>query len=183
MNRKTGVIVGLWIVAAGVCAAQTRNLPFIHEGSTMTYVLVHPLHTIEAVSKDVAYQLEAEVRAKSLKHVSGQVDVTTFDSGNSNRDSHAMEVIDAISFPEASFTSTSIEVDGDSLTIKGKLTLHGVTRDVVARARETWTPEKLVVTGGFAVSLTEFKIDRPSLLMIPVEDTLRFTFTAMFGLQ
>ncbi|HTP12644.1 MAG TPA: YceI family protein, partial [Bacteroidota bacterium] len=37
-----------------------------------------------------------------------RVDVTTFDSGNSNRDSHAMEVVDALTYPDVQFTSTSV---------------------------------------------------------------------------
>jgi hypothetical protein len=39
------------------------------------------------------------------------------------------------------------------------------------------------VDGSFELSLAAFKIDRPSLLMIPVEDTLSFSFAAVFGLE
>jgi hypothetical protein len=34
-----------------------------------------------------------------------------------------------------------------------------------------------VVAGGFEATLTGFNIERPSLLLIPVEDRLAFTFT------
>ncbi|HTY59051.1 MAG TPA: YceI family protein, partial [Bacteroidota bacterium] len=74
--------------------AQVKHLKQKKDESSMTYRMVHPLHKIEATSKDVNYDLEADPGTKELKKVSGQVDVTTFDSGNSNRDSHAMEVID-----------------------------------------------------------------------------------------
>ena len=113
--------------------------------------------------------------------MSAQVDVTTFDSGNSNRDSHAMEVIDAITYPEVNFSSTSIVQTGDSVHVKGKLIFHGVTKDVDIAGTSTWSNNKLLLQGGFAVSLTAFNIERPSLLLIPVEDALSFNIVAAFG--
>ncbi len=153
----------------------------IKDESSVTYLLVHPLHKIEATSKDVAYVLNADVAKKTIRSVAAVADVTSFDSGNSNRDSHAMEVVDALSYPDVRFSSTSVAQKGDSLTVEGKLTFHGVTRPITLAGTSQWMPNKLVVEGSFAVSLTEFKIDRPSLLMIPVEDTLKFSLKAAFG--
>jgi polyisoprenoid-binding protein YceI len=149
----------------------------------VTYRLVHPLHEIEATSHDVVFKAVVDTAKKEISTVSAQVDVTTFDSGNSNRDSHAMEVVDAISYPDVSFSSTSIAAAGDSLMVTGSLTFHGVTKNIVASVRPKWTPDSLVVQGGFNLSLTEFKIDRPSLLLIPVNDTLWFSLRARFGLR
>ena len=163
--------------------AQVKHLACLKDQSSMTYRLVHPLHKIEATSKDVVYDLEADPVAHTFKHVAGTVDVTTFDSGNSNRDSHAMEVIDAIDYPDASFEGSGFIQRGDSLYACGKITFHGITKDVTIGAVPHWTESRLEVDGSFSLSLTEFKIDRPSLLMIPVDDALNFTFTAVFGTQ
>ena len=65
------------------------------EKTEATHPPSNPTNTINAVSKDATYALEVDLASKVIKHASAQVDVTTFDSGNSNRDSHAMEVIDA----------------------------------------------------------------------------------------
>ncbi|HUI66451.1 MAG TPA: YceI family protein [Bacteroidota bacterium] len=175
----------LFLVLLGLTSApaQVTHLKQQKEGSTMTYRLVHPLHHVEATSKDVVYDVQADATTKEIRSVSGWVDVTTFDSGNSNRDSHAMEVIDAISYPEAKFESTDVSQKGDSLIVKGKLTFHGVTKDVVALCKASWSEGKLEVDGAFDVSLTAFSIDRPSLLMIPVEDRLSFSLVALFLLN
>lgn len=165
-----------------IATAQTRHVELLKDESSITYRIVHPLHEIEATSKDATYQLEIDPVKKEIVSVSATVDVTTFDSGNSNRDSHAMEVIDAISYPEVSFVSSSVTEVGDSLRVMGKLTFHGVTKDIVAMAAAAWSADKVEVRGNFALSLTEFKIERPSLLMIPVEDALRFTFAAAWKL-
>jgi len=169
------------LVLALTAEAQIGQADLIKDESWVSYRLVHPLHTIDATSKDVVYQIELDPTKQEIKSVSAQVDVTTFDSGNSNRDSHAMEVIDALTYPDVTFSSTSVAESGDSLSIAGKLTFHGVTKDIHAAAVSKWLPNRLEVRGNFDVSLTAFNIDRPSLLMIPVQDTLRFSFTGVFA--
>ena len=93
-----------------------------------------------------------------------------------------MEVIDALEFPESTFTSTLVEQRGDSVFAAGKLTFHGITQDVTIAARPEWSGSQVIVNGGFNILLSDFKIERPSLLMIPVENTLRFTVSALFKL-
>jgi len=181
MKARFALLI-LWSICSTFAStAQSQNLDLIRGKSSVTYRLVHPLHKIEATSKDVAYQLDTDVTTKEIRRVSAQVDVTTFDSGNSNRDSHAMEVIDALTYPEASFASTSITQIGDSLRVAGKLSFHGITRDAIMPAVAAWTPGTLEVRGDFDVTLSEFNIDRPSLLMIPVEDRLSFSVVAVFS--
>ena len=176
-------VLALWLFICGaITEAQTKQVELLKDESSITYRIVHPLHEIEATSKDATYQLEIDPAKKEIVSVSATVDVTTFDSGNSNRDSHAMEVIDAISYPEVSFVSSSVTEAGDSLKVTGKLTFHGVTKDIVAMATSKWSVDKIEVMGSFVLSLTDFKIERPSLLMIPVEDALRFTFAAAWKL-
>jgi len=146
----------------------------------MAYHLTHPLHKIEASSPSAVFKAELDVKNHIIKSVSGSVDVTTFNSGNSNRDSHAMEVIDAIDYPDASFSSTSITQTGDSIHLTGRMMFHGVTNDVYINGTTQWSGNSLTVNGNYSVSLTGYKIDRPSLLLIPVEDALTFDFTAEF---
>ncbi len=178
MTVKSAVALLLISCSAGM--AQLKTLDAIKDESSVTYRLVHPLHKVEATSKDVHYRLDLDPATREIKAVSAVVDVTTFDSGNSNRDSHAMEVIDAISFPEATFAGTGVTQTGDSLTVNGRLTFHGVTKDVVMKASAKWSENSLFVQGDFAVSLIAFNIERPSLLLIPVEDALTFSLVAVF---
>ena len=181
MSKISLILVLLFGIFAGT-SAQTKLAEAIKDESSITYRLSHLLHTIEAVSKDAAYRMEIDPVKKEIKTVSAQVDVTTFDSGNSNRDSHAMEVVDAITYPTAAFTSKSISQKGDSLTVAGQLTFHGITKDVVMLGVANWSQNKLEVQGAFTISLTAFQVQRPSLLMVPVNDELRFTLKASFVL-
>ena len=183
MYRKNIVLFFIGCMIASSAFAQIKTVTSIKGESSAIYFMVHPMHKFDATSKEVVYTASLDSGAKSIKTVTAVVDVTSFDSGNSNRDSHAMEVIDALSFPETTFTSTSIVPQENSLMVGGKLTFHGVTHDVTAIAVTEWGSDKLVVHATMNISLTAFKVERPSLLFVPVQDTLRFTLIAAFPLK
>ena len=176
-------LVSLCVLGATLSglSAQSRIAETLTGESWVSYRLVHPLHVIDAKSTNVEYKLQLDPAKKEIEMVTAQVDVTTFDSGNSNRDSHAMEVIDALTYPDVQFTSSSVVQKGDSIFVSGKLSFHGVTDNVTMTGTSQWQPNRLDVHGGFDIGLTEFKIERPSLLMIPVEDKLSFTLVAAFA--
>jgi polyisoprenoid-binding protein YceI len=178
--KKSLLVFCVVVGVSTTCFAQSRIVQTLAGESWVAYHMVHPLHVIDAKSTNVDFKVELDPATKEIKTVTAQVDVTTFDSGNSNRDSHAMEVIDAITYPDVEFTSTSIAQTGDSLFVTGKLTFHGITHDILLAGTTTWQTNRLDVQGKFDISLTEFKIDRPSLLMIPVEDKLSFALAAAF---
>jgi polyisoprenoid-binding protein YceI len=170
------------LVAVAAASGQTKAVEALKDESTITYRINHTLHHIEATSKDGWFRVELDPSKKEIKSVTAQVDVMTFDSGNSNRDSHAMEVVESIKYPDVTFASTSVTQTGDSISVTGKLTFHGVTKDIVMTGEAKWTQNKLEVHGSFELSITAFKIERPALLMIPVDDALKFTLHAAFSL-
>ena len=59
-----------------------------------------------------------------------RVDLATFDSGNSNRDSNMLTYLDVFQYPDVMFVSNEIFVEGINASIKGKLTFHGITKDI-----------------------------------------------------
>jgi polyisoprenoid-binding protein YceI len=182
MIKQIGIFV--FLLGSFVSAsARAQSFEMNKTESSVTYTLSHPLHTMESVSKEVAYHVEGDITNKKISNVMAQVDVTTFDSGNSNRDSHAMEVIDAITYPYVTFVSTSVTQYGDSLRVEGKLTFHGVTKDIVMLGTAVWMQNKLEVHGNFVLSLTAFRIERPALLLVPVSDDLHFLLNAVFNLK
>ena len=183
MKNRTLFVLASVAISVSMAAAQVKSVTGLKGESSATYLLTPPMHEREATSKEVFYTASLDVGSKTIQSVTAVVDVTSFDSGNSNRDSHAMEVVDALSYPEVMFTSTSIVPQGNTLVVNGKLTFHGVTSDIIAAATPDWTQDKLVVHAVFPLSLTAFKVERPALLFIPVKDTLRFTLVAAFSLK
>jgi polyisoprenoid-binding protein YceI len=163
--------------------AQVKTVESAATSSFLTYRLPHPLHEIESTSREVRYRVGIDTVKHEIKSVTATVDVMTFNSGNSNRDSHAMEAVDALTYPEAGFTGGAIIQNGDSINVAGMVTFHGVSKAATMRGTVRWLPDRVEVKGGFSLSLTEYGVERPSLLMIPVGDTLRFDLDATLLLK
>jgi len=182
MNILKIYIVSALLLFSAAVSAQVKQYQSVTAESSLNYHLSHTFHEVDAVSKESICLIEADAAKKEIQKVSVKVDVSTFNSGNSNRDSHAMETIESIYYPDAWFVSDGIAKDGDSLKVAGKLTFHGVTKSIVISVYPNWNGNKLIVTGAFSISLTAFKVDRPSLMMIPVKDELKFKLTQVFNL-
>jgi polyisoprenoid-binding protein YceI len=74
--------------------------------------------------------LDGDDPAKSTAQVT--IQVTSINTGNGQRDEHLRtnDFFDAPTFPEITFTSTGVTVDGDDYTMTGDLTIKGVTKPV-----------------------------------------------------
>ncbi len=180
---KKSFFVVLVLLAAGITArAQVIRMRADQNESYIKYKLVHPLHEVEAVSNKGICIVNVDTAKKEIKQTLVEVGVTSFDSGNSNRDSHAMEVINAIKYPSAKFLSSSIDYKGDTLIVAGAMTFHGITKNIIFDATQKLNGNKLEIDGSFKLSLTAYKVDRPTLLMMPVEDDLTFTVKEVFDL-
>ena len=100
----------------------------------------------------------------------------------------AADFFDAAKFPTATFVSTKVDVTGTNATITGNLTLHGVTRPVVLKARfigagnEFWGDKKLAF--GFAATTTIRRSEFGLTNSIPlVSDRVDLTINAGFEAQ
>jgi polyisoprenoid-binding protein YceI len=64
--------------------------------------------------------------------VSAEIAVDSVNTGNGQRDAHlkSPDFFDADKYPVATFTSSSVESNGDSYVLRGDLTLKGVTKPV-----------------------------------------------------
>ena len=142
------------------------------EQSTLTYRVSHPLHQSEGVSH--------AARGKGVCHA-GQCDfliavpVKSFDSGDSNRDLHMLQVTRGAEFPmvtvrtripESERTAATILVDLD-IEFAGQ-TAHykQVQLQLVTQGNETR------ISGTIPATLSDFKIEPPSLLAIPVKNDI-----------
>jgi polyisoprenoid-binding protein YceI len=141
----------------------------------------HPLHAWEGVSHDVNCAALYNDDTRQLENVAVAVKLSTFDSKDANRDSHGLEIMEAIKFPTVTFSSQSIKTNADgSLTATGKLTYHGITKPVTIQATRRDEAGKLILRGSFTYNLTDFNLERPSLLGVKTEDEVKMTFVVSF---
>ena len=145
---------------------------WVLERSTLTYHVSHPMHESEGVSH--------AARGKGVCHA-GECDfliavpVKSFDSGDTNRDLHMIQVVRGGQFPvisvrtrlpETAAANTPIRADlevefaGQTVAYK-QIVLEQSNQDGATRIKAT-----------IPTTLAAFKIDPPTLLAIPVKNEM-----------
>jgi len=140
--------------------------------ATLTYHVSHPLHQSEGVSH--------AAKGKGVCHA-GQCDfligvpVKSFDSGDSNRDLHMLQVTRGAEFPMVLVRTRLPESSSASATLNVDLEIQfaGQTAQYkqVPFKLETLAGETHI-TGTIPATLSDFKIDPPSLLTMPVKNDI-----------
>ena len=74
--------------------------------------------------------IELDAGQGKILRAEAVAEVAKFNSGNSNRDSHALEVFEALKYPSVCFKITYVQVERDDITVVGLLSFHGQTREI-----------------------------------------------------
>jgi len=99
--------------------------------------------------------------------VSVTIDTASVDSNHAERDKHlrAEDFLYVSKFPQAKFESTEVKYEGDDkATIKGKLTLRGVTKDIeidaerIGGGKDPWGGYRQGFAGTTSFKLKDFGI-------------------------
>src|ERR1039457_1552609 len=145
---------------------------WVLQQSTLTYHVSHPLHQTEGVSH--------AAKGKGVCHA-GQcefliaVPVKSFDSGDSNRDLHMLQVTRGAQFPmvpvrnrlpEAGATSADLHADLEIQFAGQTVQYKQVAFHLVSQGNE------IRVSGIIPATLSNFKIEPPSLLTMPVKNEI-----------
>ena len=104
-----------------------------------------------------------------------RVDLATFDSGNSNRDSNMLTYLDVFQYPDVMFVSNEIFVEGINASIKGKLMFHGIMKDINLTADISFN-DGFNAEGSFIILLSEYEVERPVLLFKKIADEMKLKF-------
>lgn len=112
--------------------------------SNVTYNLRHPMHSWEGVCKDVNAILLLNSSTRIIEQVAVSIRVDAFNSGNPNRDSHALEVLEALKYQKVTFTGSNIKASKDMLNVEGNLTFHGITKPITIKASREDFANKLI---------------------------------------
>jgi hypothetical protein len=140
--------------------------------STLSYHMSHPLHEVDGVSH--------AAKGKGVCHA-GQCDfliaatVKSFDSGDSNRDLHMIQTTRGAQFPIVSVRLSLPEASLNSPTLDCDLEVNfaGNTAHYAHVAfHQTIEGAAHHITGVVPATLTDFKIDPPSFLTIPIKNEI-----------
>jgi hypothetical protein len=167
MKRK--ILIAFLFAAIPTFGADSQ---WVLQQSTLTYHVSHPLHQSEGVSH--------AAKGKGICHAALcefliAVPVKSFDSGDSNRDLHMIQVTRGAEFPLVTVRTRLPESDATASTINADLEIQFAGQT----AQYKQVPFKLDkqgnqirITGTIPAMLTDFKIDPPSLLTMPVKNEI-----------
>jgi hypothetical protein len=145
---------------------------WILEESTLTYHVSHPLHQTDGVSH--AAKGKGVCRAGQCDFLIA-VPVKSFDSGDSNRDLHMLQVVRGGQFPLITVRTHLPETSSSLATIQADLEVQFAGQTVqykqIAFQHVTKGSDTLI-TGTIPLTLADFKIDPPSLLALPVKNEI-----------
>ncbi|MGA2359574.1 MAG: YceI family protein [Terriglobales bacterium] len=167
---KKNVLMAFALLALHTLAIADSQ--WVLKQSTLTYHVSHPLHQTDGVSH--------AARGKGSCHA-GECDfliavpVKSFDSGDSNRDLHMLQVTRGAEFPIVTVRTRLPESAATSATINADLEIQFAGQT----AQYKQIPFKLVtqsgethITGTIPATLSDFKIDPPSLLTMRVKNEI-----------
>ncbi len=143
--------------------------------SYVIYAMKHKLHAWEGTNDKINVATKWDDK-NELEQISVLIKVSHFNSGLSNRDSHMLEVLDAITYPNITFSSTSLIKTTTGVIAKGRLQFHGVSKEIQVPVELEKTNEFKKFKGNFSILLDDYKITRPSLLFVKVDNELKIRF-------
>ena len=156
-------------------APSARMLSVDPAKSTVTYAIVHKLHKVNAESRSV--EGKAALLPEGKLQVMVRAPVSSFKSGDANRDEHMQETLETSKYshvifkaagqvtPPATFPATT------ELSLPGQLEFHGRKRMETVTLKLEWASAGEVrVKTSFTVSLDAYEVERPSLLLIKIDD-------------
>jgi len=160
----------LLLAALPVFAAADSD--WVLEQSTLAYHVTHPLHATDGVSH--AARGKGICHANHCRFLIG-VPVKSFDSGDSNRDLHMLQVTRGAEFPMVAVRTSfpESELRPGSLPLDVQIQFAGQTVNFKQVPFQlTLQDGQAHLTGTIPATLSDFKIDPPTLLTIPVKNEM-----------
>ncbi len=177
MKIKIAFLVAVFVLPA-VARAQNQ---WVLDKCTLTYQVSHPLHHVEGLSR--------AARGKGVCQ-SGEcnfliaVPVKSFDSGDSNRDLHMLEITRGAMYPMVVVRTEIPQSELNSSTVHADLEIQfaGQTahyQDVPFQLSKQGGETR--ITGTIPAKCSDFKIDPPKLLTVPIKNDIPVVIDATWS--
>jgi polyisoprenoid-binding protein YceI len=173
--KTIAIFILAFFLATG---AQAQGKYFTKTGRISIYSNA-PLEDIDASTKTAAAILDA-----ASGTVQFQVLMKSFEFKKALMQEHFnSDYVESDKFPSGEFKGTIVnnaEINYSkpgtyTANVRGQLTMHGVTKDVNTTGTITVAPDGLKTATTFNISLSDFKIKRPTLVKDKVSNTIQIT--------
>lgn len=174
---------GTWQIATGSVVGYRVKEQFV--GQTSSHEAVARTGDVSGqvtiAQSGTAYQMTS---AKVAAQLAGLASVDQVAGYNvTNRDRIVQRSLDVSSFPTAVFEAQTVSLPagvetGQTVTVSvpGKLTVHGVTKDVTATVQLRVSGSTAQIAGSIATNMTDFGISPPSVGFTTVQPAVTIEF-------
>ena len=175
-------LLGLLLLALAAWSATARaNSIRYHlqpETSEVTFKATSRLMNADGRFQRLTGDIVVDPKDLSTARVAVSIEAASIDTGIGLRDNHlrSEDFFDVKRFPAITFESVRVEAAGRRATVAGRLTLHGVTREVTVPVDVDLTDLALVASGEFVVNRGDYGIMYQSFLN-PIGNLVRVAFT------
>ena len=167
-------IAALLFAASGLGAALQAPMgtQYTLVRSTLTYHMSHPMHEVDGTSH--------AARGKGICR-EGMCDfliaapVKSFDSGDTNRDLHMMEATRGAQYPMVQVRTRFPQAETSAATVYVDLEVQfaGQTAHYMHLPfQRTQQGNEVRITGTVPATCSDFKIERPSFLTVPIKNEI-----------
>jgi polyisoprenoid-binding protein YceI len=132
--ERVSVAVAVFLLVVPLATAQMSTWKSDPAHSEADFTIRHlSISDVHGRFGDVHATIDYDSADVTQSRVSATVDVGSVTTGEFGRDDEikSADFFGVDSFPTATFNSTAVSKNGDGLWIRGNLTLHGITRQVV----------------------------------------------------
>ena len=171
---KSPLLLGLTLAAAWLAtpAFAQPDTQYVLQQSSLTYHMSHSMHEVDGTSR--------AAKGKGICHA-GQCDfliaapVKSFDTGDTNRDLHMLEATRGAQFPMVQVRTHFPETEINAPTVYADLDVQfaGQTAHYTHLAfQRVQQGSAIRITGTLPALCSDFKIDRPSFLTVPIKNEI-----------
>ena len=174
--KKNPIVLLALVMAFTLSQAQDK---YYTKTGKINFYSQAPLEDIEAKNKTVTAVIDSKTGALQFA-----VQIKGFEFEKKLMQQHFNEnYVESDKFPKAEFKGTitnnsSINYSKNgtyTAKVKGKLTIHGVTKNVETTGTIKVTDEKIDASSNFKVLLSDYKIKIPAVVKDKVSNTIKIT--------
>jgi len=147
--------------------------------SSISYSGTHFLHNWDATNDNITGLIE--LNDNQISNIGVIAKVKDFKSGNSSLDSNSYRVLNALRIPNIVFRSKETVDSLDVVNVSGTISFHGIEKDLNVLLDKSTDNNNISLTGKFIINLSDFNIERPSLLLQKINNEIDIDIKLIFN--
>ena len=190
MKKLIWIFLALLLPCSGF--SETQTYVVVPRLSSVNFDVSAQMHEVHGTGNRFSGTITGDPADITTAKIDLKLDPKSFDTQNEKRDKDLRDKCMEVSrYPFIEFTSQSIQANQKELkpgqmqkaTIQGTLKMHGLEKQVSVPVNLQLSEDTLTADGEMAVVLDEWKILRPKVLFVQLQNDVKIKFKVGAKLQ